>query len=655
MFDSMVQGLLQVLAWPTSGFLLLGVMVGLWLGAVPGLGGIIGIVVVLPFTFGMEPASAFALLIGLYAVTATSDSIASIMLGIPGTAASQATVMDGYPMAKKGEAARALGAAITVSGFGGVFGGVALALSLPLALPVILAFGSPDYFLMGAFGLLLVGALSGSVFARGLSAAGIGLLLSQIGYPVRSDIPRYWFDTYYLIDGLPLVAAVLGLFALPELLGLTVSRNTISAVEPSTDMRSGMLQGVRDVITHRWLAIRCSVLGVYIGMLPGLGPSIADWIAYGHTVQSAKDKSQFGKGDVRGVIGPEATNNAVNGGSLIPTVALGIPGSAGMAILLGAFMLQGLSPGPSMLTTHLTTTFTLVWTLILANVIGVAVLFLIVRQLAKAAFIDGRLLVPAVTLFVFMGSWLSMPHIGSWFTLLGMGALGVWMRRAGWPRPPLVLGFVLGPIMENAFVLSMQAFTPAELLSRPMTLGLAGLLVVATVFTVRGLRRGEQVQIDRDEGHRDGDPVADWLSLGLAGIWVCVCVWAFVEAQSFPLSAKIFPEVICAVSLVAALFVLAKDIRGRLAARGAEAGRIDFRQDRRTLEFLGWYATIPLVAIVIGQIVALPLFVAAYLRRWGGYGPLAIAVYTGVSVLVMWGVYDVLLHVKWLRPMIDLF
>ncbi|MCI5076592.1 tripartite tricarboxylate transporter permease [Oricola sp.] len=654
MFDSMIQGLLQVLAWPTSGFLLLGVLAGLWLGAVPGLGGIIGIVVVLPFTFGMEPASAFALLIGLYAVTATSDSIASIMLGIPGTAASQATVMDGHPMAKKGEGARALGAAITVSGFGGIMGGIALALSLPLALPIILAFGSPDYFLLGAFGLLLVGALSGTAIARGLAAAGIGLLLSQIGYPVRSDVPRYWFETYYLIDGLPLVAAVLGLFALPELLGLTVSRSSISSVEASTDMRSGMLQGVRDVVRHRWLAFRCSILGVYIGMLPGPGPSIADWIAYGHTVQSAKDKSQFGKGDVRGVIGPEATNNAVNGGSLIPTVALGIPGSAGMAILLGAFMLQGLSPGPAMLTTHLTTTFTLVWTLILANIIGVAVLFLLVRQLAKAAFIDGRLLVPAVTLFVFMGSWLSQPHIGSWLTLLGMGALGIWMRRAGWPRPPLVLGFVLGPIMENAFVLSMQAFTPMELLSRPMTLGLAALLIVATVFTVRGLRRGEQVQVDRDDTHKDGDPVAGWLSLLLAAVWAGVCVWAFIEAQSFPLSAKIFPEVICGVSFVAALFVLAKDLRGRLAARGA-TGQIDFRQDIRTLEFLVWYAAIPAVSFVIGQIVALPLFIAAYLKRWGGYGPIAILIYTAAAVAIMVGVYQTLLHVKWLRPMIDLW
>ena len=371
MFEAVTDGLLLVLQWPAPGYLLLGVVLGMFFGAGPGLSGLVGMAILLPFTFGMEPGSAFAFLLGMYAVTTTADTLASVLLGVPGTAASQATILDGYPLAQKGEAARALGAAYTVSMIGGVLGAIVLALSIPIVKPLILSFAEPEFFMLAVLGLTMVGALSGGSIYKGMASACLGLLLAMVGYSAFGGIPRYTFDQNYLLDGLPLVPLVLGLFALPEMIDLAARGKSISRVATAG---SGMMDGVKDAWRHSWLGIRCTAIGVYVGMLPGLGGSIVDWVAYGHAVQSAKDKSGFGKGDIRGVIAPEAANNAMKGGALLPTIAFAIPGSASMAILLSAFLVQGLEPGPNMLTSRLDISFSLVWTLAIANVVGAALL-----------------------------------------------------------------------------------------------------------------------------------------------------------------------------------------------------------------------------------------------------------------------------------------
>ena len=411
MIDALLGGFSLLFQWPSIGFLGLGILLGLYFGAVPGLSGLVGMAILLPFTFGMDPVSAFAFLLGMYAVTTTSDTISSVLLGIPGTAASQATILDGYPMAMRGEAERALGAAFTVSAVGGVLGAVVLAASIPLVRPLILSFASPEYFMLGVLGLTMVGALSGASMMKGIAAAMLGLLVSTIGYADQIAVPRFFFGLTYLLDGLPLIPVVLGLFAVPALFDLSRKGTSISQV-PRNESFGGVRQGMRDAAENWWLVLRSLVIGVYVGMLPGLGGSIVDWVAYGHAVQSAKDKSQFGKGDVRGVIAPETANNAMKGGALIPTVAFGIPGSAPMAILLGAFLIQGMTPGPEMLTSKLDITFSMVATLIVANVIGAAILMVGAKQIARATFISGHLIVPAVVLFVLRGDWMSGTKIG---------------------------------------------------------------------------------------------------------------------------------------------------------------------------------------------------------------------------------------------------
>ena len=257
MFEQLFQGLLLVLQWPTIGFLFLGVLLGIFLGIIPGLGVIIGLVILLPFTFGMEPVAAFALLLGMYAVTSTSDTISSVMIGVPGTSASQATILDGYPLAQQGHAARALGAAFTVSAFGGVFGALVLALSLPLIRPIIQSFSSPEIFMLGLLGLTMVGSLSGSSIFKGMAVAALGLLLATIGYSDSGAVPRYYFNVDYLIDGLPMIPVVLGLFALPELLELAIRNRSISKVQTAEIEGGGIMDGVKDSVRHWWLATRC--------------------------------------------------------------------------------------------------------------------------------------------------------------------------------------------------------------------------------------------------------------------------------------------------------------------------------------------------------------------------------------------------------------
>lgn len=325
MIEALIAGLIQIFQWPAFGYLLIGIVIGIWFGAVPGLGGVTGLVILIPFTFGMEPLPAFALLLGMYAVTSTSDTIASVLLGIPGTAASQATILDGYPMARRGEAGRAFGAAFTVSAFGGVFGALILAASVPLILPIILAFASPELFMLGVLGLSMVGALSGRSILKGLAVAAFGLLLSTIGYAETVAIPRYWFGSEYLLDGLPLIPIVLGLFAIPELVELATRRTSIADIPKSEAVGGGLLAGIKDAWLYRWLALRCSVIGTYVGMMPGIGDSIVDWVAYGHAAQSTKDNPRFGDGDVRGVIAPEAANNATKGVRCSRRSPLGFP------------------------------------------------------------------------------------------------------------------------------------------------------------------------------------------------------------------------------------------------------------------------------------------------------------------------------------------
>jgi TctA family transporter len=647
MLDAAIAGLIAAVQWPAIGYLFLGIALGIYFGAVPGLSGLSGMAILLPFTFGMDPVSAFAFLLGMYAITTTSDSITAILIGVPPSAAAQATVLDGYPMAKRGEAGRAFGAAFTCSAIGGVLGGLFMGLSIPIVQPLVLSFAKPEFFMLGLLGLTLVGSLSGRSVLKGMTVAGLGLLLSQIGYAEQMAIPRYWLNTTYLLDGLPLIPVVLGLFSIPELVALAVSNRSISDV-PREKISGGIFTGVRDCFVHWWLMLRSSVIGIYIGILPALGPTIADWVAYGHAVQSAKDKSQFGKGDVRGVIAPETANNSVKGGDLVPTVAFGIPGSASMAILLGAFLIQGLTPGPEMLTTKLHITFSMMWTLIFANIIGAILLMAWANQLQKIIFVPANLILPGITFFVLIGAWTAGNNIGDWITVLVFGAIGLVMKRAGWPRAPLILGFILGRIMENSLHISMKAYGMSWVL-RPICLLILAAIVVTLFYAVRShmafKRDTSTVEVSDAEA---GDPR---LSLGLALAFCAVLIYAIGAAFAWPPIVRLFPLAFAIPALLLALFAVYFDWRViRLApasAIGTVWDSVRSAEVTRTFKFFGWLSGIVVVTVLLGQHVALPAFIALFLLIWGRYSWRVALPYAAAGLILMVVLFDYLSPTIW--------
>ena len=658
MIEALIGGLGLIFQWEVLGYFALGCVIGVWMGAIPGLGGAIGLVLLLPFTFSMEPVSAFALLLASWASTSTSGAITSVLLGIPSTAASQATVLDGYPLAKRGEAARALGAAFTSSAIGGVFGAAALGVSLPLILPIILAFESPETFMLGLLGLAMVGSLAGRSIMKGIAAAMFGLLLAMVGFPESFAIPRYTFDTLYLLDSLPLIPVLLGLFAIPEIMELAIKDVSIARTGESGDTRHGLMQGIRDALDNWWLVIRCSIIGAYIGMLPGLGASIVGWVTYGHAMQSAKDQSQFGQGDIRGVLAPEAANNALRGGALIPTVTMGIPGSVGTAVLMGALIMLGLRPGPAMLSENLDMTFSFVWMIAFASVIATLILLATVEYVAKVALMPGHLVVPGVLLFVYMGAWLGGASLGDWISCTVFGVVGYLMKRGGWPRPPVILALVLGGILEGYFQISMRVYQGVGWLSRPIVIALIVVIVVTLIFAARGIARQKRSANKPTAG--EGSARNPALSLALSSGLFVLFVWAGVTSLGWPPPVRQAPLLISVPGALLAAIVAVRDFIDLLAEHKADGTwQLTLRKSYEeawlgsALPFFGYLLGIIVLTLLVGQKIALPVFIGVYLWRWGGYSKRIVLSYSiaawAITVFFYGEVMNMLFHPSYLQ------
>jgi TctA family transporter len=432
----------------------------------------------LPFSYTIKtPIEAFCFLLGMLAVTSTTGDLTSILFGIPGEGSAAALILDGYPMSKNGEAGRALGAAISSSVVGSLIGAVSLAISIPIMRPLVLLFGSPELFIIAIMGITFIGTLAGASLIKGLLAGGIGLMLAAIGVDPQTGSLRYTFGSLYLWDRLDLIPVVVGLFAIPEIVDLAVRGTSIAGGK--TGKITGVMEGVKDTFRHFWLVTRCSLIGVYFGVLPVLGANVAQWISYAHAVQGLKDKSRAGKGAIEGLLGPACANNSTRGGDLIPTIAFGIPGSGAMALLLGAMLIVGLNPGPEMLKSKLDVTFAMVWVLIIANIIVAGVCFMFLNYLASVTFIRGSLLIPFLMFLVFIGSFTANNDINDNIATILFGVIGYFMVKFGWPRPPLILGLTLGKIAENYLWISTAAYG-AKWLTFPSVMG----LIALTVFTV---------------------------------------------------------------------------------------------------------------------------------------------------------------------------
>ncbi|NVJ93469.1 MAG: tripartite tricarboxylate transporter permease [Methylocystaceae bacterium] len=611
----MLDVLLTALANVASGehllFLFSGVLLGLAVGIFPGLGGIVGLSLCLPFLYGMDPISALAMLIGLVAVIPTSDTFTSVLMGIPGSSASQATVLDGFPLAKQGHAARALGAAFTASLFGGLFGAVVLTGFVLIARPVILAFGSAELFMLAILGLSMVGVLAGHSLSKGLAACGLGLLLGSIGGAPATGEFRMSMDVPYLMDGIKLVIVGLGIFAIPEILDLARQNRAISK---DASLGSGWLDGAKDMFRHKWLCFRCAIAGCIVGALPGLGGSVVDWIAYGHAVQTSKDKSKFGKGDIRGVLAPESANNAKEGGGLIPTLLFGIPGSGSMAVFIGGMILIGMEPGPSLVGSDLDITYTIIWSLALANVLGAGLCLFLSPTVARLTTIPYAYLAPFMITVICFAAFQATRDLDDLLALLGVSLLGIAMKRFGWPRPAFLIGFVLAGTAETYLYQAVQ-FYEWSFLTRPGVIIIGVLIAISVWFSIRKKPENPVEEEDEKISHATNlKPQAIF-----AGFVVLLFAFGLIDASNQSFLGGIFTGGVCAVMLVFSGIVFYKLAIGKVDDPvnydhehvGEHVGMEDVQSMGH---YLAWFVGFIAGIAMIGFLPALTIFMGAYLR-----------------------------------------
>jgi len=605
--------------------LLVGVGIGIIVGILPGLGGTAGMALLLPFVFGMDPASALATMIGLLAVLATADTFTSVLMGIPGSAGSQATVMDGFPLARAGKGRQALAAAFAASLIGGLLGALALTGFVQIARPLVLMFGAPELLMLTVFGLSMVGVLSGGNWLRGLAACGLGLLLGNIGPAPATGHMRLTFDSIYLSGGLPLVVLALGLFALPEIVDLLSRTGAIA--QRAAALGSGWLQGLRDTLRHWALVLRSALIGCIVGAIPGLGGAVVDWIAYGTAVQAARDKSRFGKGDIRGVIAPEAANNAKEGGALVPTLIFGIPGSGGTAVLLGGLVLIGIQPGPRMVTQDIDTVYLIIWSLALANVIGAMVCIGITPLVSRVTEINYAILAPAMIAIVMFGAFQATRNWGDLIAVVLIGVTAFVFKRMHWPRPPLLIGFVLAGGAEVYLYQSVQLYG-MEWLGRPIVLILIALTAVSVFFGARS-KVSTETGVDSGDGlaRRPGRVAQTALTVAVAAVGAA----AIADAWNIPWISRLFPFVVgSAVIAFAALSLLPEWRVPALSSPGQPVF------EPRNVRHFGWIVGLLGLTAAIGFLPSVFLFSTAFLLAEARIRPLPAMAMAAAIIGVLW-------------------
>lgn len=598
-------------------YLMGGVFLGLFIGVLPGLGGIAGLSLVLPFLYGMDSVSGLALMVGMIAVIPTSDTFSSVLLGIPGSTSAQATVLDGFPLAKKGQAGRALAAAFTCSLYGGLLGALVLTCFLVVARPLILAFGLPEMLMLTILGLSMVAILAGRIALKGIVAAGLGLMAGTIGAASAGGSLRMsTYDMPYLVDGLQLIIVGLGIYAIPEIVSLLRQDDSVS---DTGELSGHWMDGVKDWAANIWLSTRCAVIGVVVGVIPGLGGSVVDWIAYGHTIQSTPDRSMFGKGEIRGVIGPESSANAKEGGGLVPTLIFGIPGSGSMAIFLGGLALLNLTPGPQMVQNHLDITYTIVWSLAIANVVGAGLCILLANQVARITTIRFTLLAPLLFMMVAFAAFQSRQSMGDVIALIILGAVGIFLRRFDYSRPAFLIGFVLSAQAEAYANMANQIASARfgrsfaagfDYIATPISITILVLTVLSIWF---GMKQAAHIN-ENSEVHT-GTKRAPLIFLLCATAYIAV---SWIDALTIDrFSDKIFPVVIGTVTLVACLLLLYR-MRAKPETDAVfvdmEAGGEDASAPHGLWPTLAWFGGLLVLSMLFGFIIALGLFFLIFYR-----------------------------------------
>ncbi|MQA84342.1 MAG: C4-dicarboxylate ABC transporter permease [Streptosporangiales bacterium] len=478
-------------------------------GATPGLSATVGLALLLPVTFTLDPASGLVLMGAFYMGAIYGGSFTAILVNAPGTPSSIATTFDGFPMTRQGRSEQAIIGVTIASVVGGVVGVVGLATLGPLLAGVVLQFGPQEYFWLGIFGLTMIAGLAARSLVKGFIAGFLGLLISTIGIaPIGGEV-RFTFGFQPLQGGVPLIVALIGFFTIPTIIDMLAdpAARQASMMREAESRRQGPVLGrtLRDVFSRPVNLVRSSVIGTFVGILPGAGGNVANLIAYNEARRASRHPERFGKGEIDGVVAPEAANNAVVGGGLVPLLTLGIPGAPPDAVVYGVLLLHGLRPGADLFTEQGALTFTFILALALAALMMVPVGLLAGRGLQRAVVrTPTRYLAPTIMLLTVVGAYAVRNSALDVVIMVALGFAGYGLRRIGLPPPAIVLGVVLGPIIETGFAQGLltatgQAHPWASFFTRPISVVIIVLIVLGILWPIVSGRRARARSADREE------------------------------------------------------------------------------------------------------------------------------------------------------------
>lgn len=575
--------------------LAIGVLVGVFVGLMPGLSARSSLLVALPFALSMPPLVAVVFLVAIHASAQVSSTVPAVLFGAPTNSSEAATALDGYPLAQRGEGARAIGAILSASAFGGVGGALVLLAFGAIAAQLIVFIGSPEIATLAVGGILAIALISDTSLPAGIAMGAAGILASTVGLSAFGPDPRFTFGIDELFDGLSAPALIAGALAVPELLRWYADQGALR-------VRAGYAEvwrGILDPIRHFWLTLRSSLIGLVVGIVPGVGLSVAVWLAYGQAARTTHPERPFGTGAIEGVIAPEAAGGAKEGGALIPTLFLGVPGSSGMAILLTAFSIIGIQAGPGLITRQPEVPSAVAATVALANIAGLVICFIAAPLMVRLAAFPRHIVVVFALLAAIAATYFAAPQTSTLVQILAFAGFGLLLARAGLSRPAFLIGFVIGPVFESAFLRSASIHGWGSLF-RPGVLILAlGFVIIAALLTRRG--RGSPAPAMTSEGEPNrGITRAAALPLALLATLFTA---ALLIAPGYGPMPSLLPMTAAAIGLAASLLALWQALR-----RGGETR---FRLDVR----LAGFAALSLCAATLFGPWALLLLLGALVMR----------------------------------------
>ncbi|MDX1484426.1 MAG: tripartite tricarboxylate transporter permease [Alphaproteobacteria bacterium] len=634
-------------------------------GLMPGISASLLMALAVPFIVFtiQDPVIGIVMLATITGVEEMLDVLPIVVLGHPG--GGQVTFIEARPLASKGHAAHVLGFIYMVSALGGLIGAIALLLVVPVIKPFILQFSFAEIGAVGLFGVAIVGALSRGAMVKGIMSGVFGLLLSTIGISVFTGEARYTFDSLQLREGLPLIATAIGLFALPEMFDLMMTRKSISTVRTNLGTRD-VFRGAGQALKYWRLIIRHSILGVFLGAIPGVGSRVVSWLSYGIGVSMSKDRAQFGKGSYEGLIFSESVQSAKEGGQAIPTLALGVPGGQSWVFVLVAMIAYGVSPGPQILSKHGDIVTLIVVSLVLGNAVLASVGMLWSGQLAKLTRVPYPLLGAVIIPLTFLAAFQDTRHWTAIPIVLGFAVLGLLMKQFRWPRPPLILGFILGGIIEENLLSAHSLYGTVGILERPLTITLIVLAVAIAIFFTRIGSRSTTVSVEQNGGASADVPAPEpapdrrwrWTWRNLFPLFFILIAGLFVwEATQFRPKAAAFPLLLGSAVIILALAQIVKngweDSVGDVMDLGMLSAGVEGRGRSAAILFglicmfllLAMAIGLPAAAITLAAVSPAALMVGARPWAWG-------LLTGGIIAAAVVFVFDNLMHIIWPEPLL---